>query len=324
MEAPIRTYGWPSLRVDDWSAHPRHLAHVDADRRQGPIDAHAADQPLVAGDVVRQPSRIDHGRDPTRHRGIRHGVRLRRPTSWRSVTATEASVRCHSSSKPVAEFYGETLSALDSLGIASRIVAHPNEVDPAIPFAEDYEHADYDADAAHLFWQQLVQAHRVILNFRASFRRQGQPSALLLGRFGLGLHAILRTARAPASRRSAQLPRLGNGRGLLARAEQLRLLARRRRRGRVLLVRLSRTATVSPSTAWNRMPRSTATSTSSSCCPTRRCAPPPIPTRRCSDFLQSTYEAAADTGGWDRDALEVDPHRLPPNDVSGAEPAGDE
>ena len=32
--------------------------------------------------------------------------------------------------KPVAEFYGETLSALDSLGIESHIVGNPNEVDP--------------------------------------------------------------------------------------------------------------------------------------------------------------------------------------------------
>ena len=34
--------------------------------------------------------------------------------------------------KPVAEFYGETRSALDSLGIESHIVGTPNEVDPAV------------------------------------------------------------------------------------------------------------------------------------------------------------------------------------------------
>jgi hypothetical protein len=28
--------------------------------------------------------------------------------------------------------------------------------------------------------------------------------------------------------------------------------------------------------------------------------------------LQTTYEAAAELGGWDRSALEDDPHRLPP------------
>ncbi len=33
------------------------------------------------------------------------------------------------------------------------------------------------------------------------------------------------------------------------------------------------------------------------------------PTPRCSNFLQTTYAAAADRGGWDRAALECDPHR---------------
>ena len=33
----------------------------------------------------------------------------------------------------------------------------------------------------------------------------------------------------------------------------------------------------------------------------------PIPTRRLLEFLQSTYEAAADRANWDRDALECAP-----------------
>jgi hypothetical protein len=44
--------------------------------------------------------------------------------------------------RPVAEFYGEMLSALDRLGIETQLVGKPNEVDPAIPFAEDYQHAN--------------------------------------------------------------------------------------------------------------------------------------------------------------------------------------
>ncbi len=34
----------------------------------------------------------------------------------------------------------------------------PTEVERAIPFEDDDEHASYDPDAAHLFWRQLVQA----------------------------------------------------------------------------------------------------------------------------------------------------------------------
>ena len=35
------------------------------------------------------------------------------------------------------------------------------------------------------------------------------------------------------------------------------------------------------------------------------------PDQTLSQFLQSTYAAAAELGGWDRTALEDDPHRLP-------------
>ncbi len=54
--------------------------------------------------------------------------------------------------KPVAQFYTEIMSVLGELSIRTRIHATPNEVDPAIPFADDYEHASYDPHAAHLFW----------------------------------------------------------------------------------------------------------------------------------------------------------------------------
>ena len=49
------------------------------------------------------------------------------------------------------------LSALERLDIETRIVGKPNEVDSAIPFYEDYQHADYDSRAARAFWEQLVR-----------------------------------------------------------------------------------------------------------------------------------------------------------------------
>jgi hypothetical protein len=72
-----------------------------------------------------------------------------------------------------------------SLGIESHIVARPNEVDPAIPFAEDYDHAAYDPDAARTFWQQLVQAQRVIGNFRAAFVGKVSPVHFFWGALDL-------------------------------------------------------------------------------------------------------------------------------------------
>jgi Family of unknown function (DUF5996) len=77
--------------------------------------------------------------------------------------------------KPVARFYAETMAALGELGIHTRIWAAPNEVDPAIPFAEDHQHTAYDPPAAQLFWRQLLQANRVIAAFRSRFLGKVSP-----------------------------------------------------------------------------------------------------------------------------------------------------
>jgi hypothetical protein len=48
----------------------------------------------------------------------------------------------------VAVFYREIMEALGGLGVPTRIHAVPNEVEPAIPFAENDVHAAYDGVAA--------------------------------------------------------------------------------------------------------------------------------------------------------------------------------
>jgi Family of unknown function (DUF5996) len=130
-------------------------------------------------------------------------------------------------SKPVAQFYAETMGTLDELGIQTQIRARPNEVDPAIRFAEDYRHASYDPPAVELFWRQLLQAKRVIEEFRSGFVGKVSPVHFFWGAMDLGLHPVLRE-RGPASRRRLELPGLGHAGGLLARVGQLRVLARRR------------------------------------------------------------------------------------------------
>ena len=87
--------------------------------------------------------------------------------------------------QPVADFYTRTFGALDELGIATRIQGTPNEVDPAIPFARDREHDSYDAEAAHLFWRQLVQAQRVLQMFRAEFLGKVSPVHFFWGAMDL-------------------------------------------------------------------------------------------------------------------------------------------
>jgi hypothetical protein len=77
--------------------------------------------------------------------------------------------------RSVASFYAATMAALDGLGVAVRLFARPSEVVDAIPFDQDELHRTYDADAAHRFWLVLVQAHRVMVQFRAGFIGKASP-----------------------------------------------------------------------------------------------------------------------------------------------------
>ena len=77
--------------------------------------------------------------------------------------------------RSVASFYAATMAALDELGVTVRLFARPSEVVDAIPFDQDELHRAYDPDAAHRFWLLLVQAHRVMVQFRAGFIGKASP-----------------------------------------------------------------------------------------------------------------------------------------------------
>jgi hypothetical protein len=77
--------------------------------------------------------------------------------------------------RSVASFYAATMSTLAGLGVPVEILTRPQEVPEAIPFAEDEEHRSYDAAAVHRFWLALVNAHRVMTRFRARFIGKVSP-----------------------------------------------------------------------------------------------------------------------------------------------------
>jgi hypothetical protein len=85
----------------------------------------------------------------------------------------------------VADFYGAWREALKSLGLEVRIHAAPVEVQTAIPFAEDRTHASYDAEAAARWWRILVQADRVLRRFRGRFLGKQSPVHFFWGSFDL-------------------------------------------------------------------------------------------------------------------------------------------
>jgi hypothetical protein len=123
----------------------------------------------------------------------------------RSSTGANRSVALEP--KSVAEFYSQTMRALDELGYHTRIQSHPNEVDPALRFAEDVEHASYDPDAAHLFWRQLLQANRVVGQFRSRFIGKVSPVHFFWGAMDL---ACTRFSGRGAPRHQGGVPNVGD------------------------------------------------------------------------------------------------------------------
>lgn len=77
--------------------------------------------------------------------------------------------------RSVASFYGETMAALDELEVRVHINPRPQEVVEAIPFDRDEVHSSYDADAAQRFWRTLVHVDRSLLEFRSRFRGKASP-----------------------------------------------------------------------------------------------------------------------------------------------------
>jgi hypothetical protein len=81
----------------------------------------------------------------------------------------------------VAAFHAEVMGQLDALGVHVETLARPVEVDPAIPFAEDTVHHAYDPDAVRRFWLGLVEADRVLRTFRARFVGKASPVHVFWG-----------------------------------------------------------------------------------------------------------------------------------------------
>ena len=89
--------------------------------------------------------------------------------------------------QPVADFHDRLMAALRKLGISVKINDLPCEIDGAIRFTADHEHASYDAEYAHRFWRALVQADRVFKQFRTGFLGKCSPVHFFWGSFDLAV-----------------------------------------------------------------------------------------------------------------------------------------
>jgi Family of unknown function (DUF5996) len=87
----------------------------------------------------------------------------------------------------VADFYAQVFAALSELGIDVAITTMPCEIADCIPFGADTVHKSYDRDYAHRFWRVLVSAHEVMSRFRSGFLGKASPVHFFWGSFDLAV-----------------------------------------------------------------------------------------------------------------------------------------
>jgi Family of unknown function (DUF5996) len=85
----------------------------------------------------------------------------------------------------VADFFARYEDTLKDLGINATIYASPVEVVTATPFSQDRGHATYDPDIAHRCWQILAGTQRVMQSYRGRFIGKQSPAHFFWGSFDL-------------------------------------------------------------------------------------------------------------------------------------------
>ena len=210
-------------------------------------------------------------------------------------------------SKPVSKFYGEVRAALSDLQVQVQIFPAPNELEPAIPFSEDHQARSYDKLEMERLWQAFIQIHKVFQKFRARFIGKCSPVHLFWGAFDL---ALTRFSGRTAPKHPGGMPNMP-----------------------LEVMQEAYSHEVSSCGFWPGSEDFPQPAFYAYCYPTpedfgRQTVLPaeafyseemgefflpyeavqksPNPQEALMNFLQSTYEAAAITGNWDRASLEFD------------------
>ena len=207
--------------------------------------------------------------------------------------------------RSVADFYREMMATLDALGVPVRINTTPNELPAPIPFERDEQHASYDADAAQRFWRALVQIDRVLKEFRSGFIGKCSPVHFFWGSFDL---AVTRFSGRPAPQHPGGVPNLPDWVAREAYSHEVSSCGFWP--GNEQMPRPAFYAYAYPEPAgFASAPLRPAaayydTALREMILPYDEVRTAAAPDTVLCDFLQSTYEAAANLGSWDRAALE--------------------
>lgn len=207
--------------------------------------------------------------------------------------------------QPIADFHAGVMAALSELGIRVDINTTPNEVANPIPFEQDREHRAYDRAAVERFWLALSRIAPVMQHFRTGYLGKSSPVHFFWGSFDL---AVTRFSGRLAPRHAGGVPGLSDA-----------------------IVREAYSHEVSSAGFWpggggyedaafysyvypaspgfsSTLVRPQAAFYSDGLrefiLPYEAVRTAAEPEHTLLEFLQSTYEAAATHGNWDRSALE--------------------
>ena len=89
--------------------------------------------------------------------------------------------------RPVADFYRELMAVLHAISIGVKIWPQPVEIPNPIPFPEDTVHASYDPEAVSRFHRILLNVHAVLTEFRSAFIGKASPVHFFWGTFDLAV-----------------------------------------------------------------------------------------------------------------------------------------
>ena len=206
--------------------------------------------------------------------------------------------------KSVAQFYREVMGALRDLDLAVEINGSPNEVDPAIPFAQNEKNASYDPEYAHRFWRVLLQSDRVFKEFRSDFCGKCSPVHFFWGSFDL---AVTRFSGRRAPQHPGGVPHLPDAVAREAYSQEVSSLGFWP--GNEAMpepIFYSYAYPAPPGFAEAKVQPAAATFNAQLkefVLPYEAVRQSATPDQTLLDFARSTYDAASTLGGWDRAAL---------------------
>jgi hypothetical protein len=219
------------------------------------------------------------------------------------ITTSDGQLRSLSlEPRTVTDFYNRVLNHLNDLGLTTRIWPIPVEIENAIPFDKDDTHASYDRDHVQRYWRTLVQIDRVMHEFRSRFLGKASPIHLWWGALDL---ATSRFSGRPAPPHPGRAPNLGPHVMLEAYSHEVSSCGYWPDGDQGLFYSYIypepdgfRDAPVQPDGAYY------SEELGEFVLPYERVRESGNPENLLLDFLQTTYEAAAEHAGWQRSTLE--------------------